>query len=406
MNSRMNANMNPNIDPISSRRAHVPRDVAVAVAAAEPPRGLVPARWIALLLLALSLLLVACGGNGEAGEEAGDETTSGEERAAGPSGEDGDDDSEAGEGEDDEAEPRPTLDRRVVQVVTADGELRFPEEPHPATFSTAGRLLEVPVEVDDEVTPGQLLARIDDTGLRQAVAEARAALIGARQALSELEAGTEVERARLQLEQSKNNRWGTQAIRDATCGREKPFFDQASCDQADANTNAAEQSVQLAELAYQRLVAQRETELSAARTRADAAALALVRAETALEGARLTAPITATITDVALVPGVDVSPGTPVMTLVRTRPLQFVTSNLGERFVGQIRPGDPARITLTGYTDREIEATVERIEPQGTRDSSGAVVFPVHLLVDAPDDLALYAGMTGRVEIDVAGGSE
>ncbi|MCB0215352.1 MAG: efflux RND transporter periplasmic adaptor subunit, partial [Chloroflexi bacterium] len=300
-------------------------------------------------------------------------------------------------------EPRPTLDRRVEQVVTADGELRFPEAPQPASFSTAGRLIALDVEVDDEVYPGQVLARIDDTGLQQAVAEARAALIAARSQLAELERGGELERARLQLEQAKNNRWGSQAIRDATCGREKPFFDQASCDQADANVNAAEQSVQLAELAYQTLQQNRETDLAAARARLASAELGLRRAETSLAGASLTAPITATVTERNGVPGIDVAPGTPLLMLVRTRPLSFVTSNLGERFVGAIRPGDPAKVTLTAYPDRELAASVDRIEVQGARDPSGAVVFTVHLDMAAVEDLALYAGMTGRVEIQVGG---
>jgi len=101
--------------------------------------------------------------------------------------------------------------------------------------------------------------------------------------------------------------------------------------------------------------------------------------------------------------GEPASPGSPAMTLTQTRPLRFVTTNLGERFIGDIRPGDPAEVVLTAYPDQPLKATVQRIEDQGTTDESGAVVFAVYLNVEEDPEVPLRAGMTGRAEITVGG---
>lgn len=369
--------------------------------------------WIRLTTLCCLLLVATAtagcrrGGPAEGDAEASRTEAEGEAAsgAEGEDGEAGEGDDEAGDGaeddEGDDSEPKPTVDRRVEQVVTADGELVYPAAPQGLPFSTSGRLVEVAVEPGAQVGLGDLIARVDPTNLDLAVADAQAAEINARLQVQALERGTEIERARLQWEQSKNSRWGSQAIRDATCGREKPFFDQASCDQADANVNAAEQSVELAELSLRSLEATRESDLNAARLRLQSARLALARAREQRQLASLTAPFTGTITAVNVVPGIEVAPGSPVASLVPTRPLRFVTSNLGERFVGDIEPGDPAKITLTAYPNSPIDARVHRIDSQGTRDQSGAVVFTVYLDVMEDEARALYAGMTGRVEITV-----
>ena len=359
--------------------------------------------WIRMTMLCC-LLLVATATAGcqrgapEGGDAEDSKTEASGDAKSGAEGEDGDS-AEGGDAEG--AEPKPTVDRRVEQVVTADGELVYPAAPQDLPFSASGGLVEVAVEPGQQVALGDLIARIDSTNLDLAVADAQASQINARLQVEAIEKGTEIERARLQWEQSKNSRWGSQAIRDATCGRVKPFFEQASCDQSDANVNASEQSVQLAVLSLRSLEATRASDLSAARLRLTSANYGLARAREQRQLASLTAPFTGTITAVNVVPGIEVAPGSPVASLVPTSPLRFVTSNLGERYVGDIETGDPAKITLTAYPDSPIEASVHRIDNQGARDQSGAVVFTVYLNVDEDEDRALYAGMTGRVEITV-----
>jgi len=303
-------------------------------------------------------------------------------------------------------------------VVTADGELRFPGVPQPLGFAVAGELTELLVTAGQEVKAGEVIARIQPKGLDVSVAEARANLIAAEQQAAQQERGTDLERARQELERAKNSRWATQAQRDAICGRAHAECDegnefsraackasreesQTGCDQAQANTNAADQAVRIAELNLQDLEARQGSDRQAAAARLQAARLALARAESDQGDRELKAPFDGTITAVSANAGVDVAPGSPVATLVQTRPLRFVTSNLGERYVGELRPGYKARINLTSYPDKQIDAVVQRVDAQGQRDATGAVVFTVYLDVSPPEDLPVYAGMTGRVEIQL-----
>ncbi|HQZ70876.1 MAG: HlyD family secretion protein [Anaerolineae bacterium] len=352
-------------------------------------------------LLALALTLVAgCGGRGTpgAGTPGAGTPSAGTPAAAGTA--------------------RPTVDRAVAQVVTADGELRYPGVPQTLSFSASGKLTEVTVTAGQEVKAGDVIARIEPDALDVNLAEARANRIASQQQLDQLARGTDLERARQELERAKNNRWSVQAQRDAICGRARAdcgdgdeFARQAckatredsqtGCDQAEANTNAADQGVRIAELNLQDLEARQDTDRKAAQAKAEVSRLALARAERDHAGQALTAPFDGTISAVNVNAGIDIGPGSPVATLVQTRPLRFVTANLGERYVGEIRVGHKAKVILTSYPDRKLDATVQRVDSQGQRDQAGAVVFTVYLDVMPTDDLPVYAGMTGRAEIDV-----
>lgn len=316
------------------------------------------------------------------------------------------------------ATARPTVSRAVAQVVTADGELRFPGVPQPLSFAAAGELTEILVTAGQEVKAGEVIARIQPKGLDVSLAEAKANLITAEQQAAQQERGTDLERARQELERAKNSRWATQAQRDAICGRADAECDegdpfsraackatredsQTGCDQAQANTNAADQAVRIAELNLQDLEARQGSDRQAAGARLQAARLALGRVESDQADRELKAPFDGTISTVSANAGVSIAPGSPVATLVQTRPLRFVTSNLGERYVGELRPGYKARISLTSYPDKQIDAVVQRVDAQGQRDATGAVVFTVYLDVSPPEDLPVYAGMTGRVEIQL-----
>ncbi|MCE7938271.1 MAG: HlyD family efflux transporter periplasmic adaptor subunit [Chloroflexi bacterium CFX6] len=227
----------------------------------------------------------------------------------------------------------------------------------------------------------------------------------------QLESGSALAQARIEVERAKNTLWGNQAQRDAACGRADngnlpgSVRDEArtSCDAAQASVQASEQGVALAELNVKQAEDSAGDDLTAARAQLESARLSLRQAEANLAKATLTAPFTGTVTSIQPLVGDAVSPGAPVLTLTRTRPLRFVTTNLGERFVGDIRVGDAAEVTLTAYPDHVITGKVARIDDLGKLDESGAVVFAVHVDVDETADATLRAGMTGRVEITVGG---
>lgn len=155
----------------------------------------------------------------------------------------------------------------------------------------------------------------------------------------------------------------------------------------------------------QTLTGPKESEIAAARLRVEQADLSLQQsqfslqqAQDALTDAQLLAPWAGTILSVEVAPGATVGAGTPIVTLLDTTTLQFHTSNLSERDLAQVQPGESVKIVLKSFSSQPISGTVVRIAPQATGTVGDAAVFTVMIDLDATD-LDLRPGMTGRVEI-------
>jgi multidrug resistance efflux pump len=95
----------------------------------------------------------------------------------------------------------------------------------------------------------------------------------------------------------------------------------------------------------------------------------LYQARSVLDDAALLAPWHGTVLSIDVAPGGIVGAGTPILTLLDTGRLQFQTSNLSERDLADIEPGQEVRISLKTYPGQEISGTVVRIVPQ----ASGAI---------------------------------
>jgi HlyD family secretion protein len=149
----------------------------------------------------------------------------------------------------------------------------------------------------------------------------------------------------------------------------------------------------------------KESEIAAARLRVDQAALSLEQsqfnqqqAENALARAQLVAPGSGAVLSVDVAPGVMIGAGTPIITLLDTDRLEFHTTNLSERDLAQIAPGQAAVVTLKAYPNEALEASVARIGLQAGPPIGDAATFPV-ILVLSESDLDLRPGLTGRAEI-------
>lgn len=128
------------------------------------------------------------------------------------------------------------------------------------------------------------------------------------------------------------------------------------------------------------------------------AQFSLDQARNALEDAVLVAPWRGTILTVDTAPGALNGGGAPILTLLDAEELQFVTSNLSERDLADIEPGQAVQITLKSYPGQQINGTVHRIAPQASGVIGDAATFAVFVDLDA-SDLQILAGMTGRAEI-------
>ncbi len=126
--------------------------------------------------------------------------------------------------------------------------------------------------------------------------------------------------------------------------------------------------------------------------------LNLTQAEAALEKSQLHSPWDGTVVSVEAVPGAPVGAGTPIITLLDTTQLEFHTTNLSERDLGQIFEGQNALITLKAFPNEPLVATVVRIGWQAGAPVGDAATFPVALVL-TETNLTIRPGMTGRVEI-------
>ncbi len=133
-------------------------------------------------------------------------------------------------------------------------------------------------------------------------------------------------------------------------------------------------------------------------TRLETAQLNLRSAESTLNGTRLIAPMDGIVTSVEAAPGATVGSGTPIITIIDPLHLEFHTTNLSERDLAQIVPGQTAVVTLKAFPNDPIDGVVERIGWQVGEAVGDAATFPV-IVALKENDLEIRPGMTGRVEI-------
>lgn len=126
--------------------------------------------------------------------------------------------------------------------------------------------------------------------------------------------------------------------------------------------------------------------------------LSLEQAQEAVPDAQLTAPTAGTVLSVEVAEGTMVGAGSPIITLLDTTQLEFHTSNLSERDLARVDPGQSVQVTLKAYPNDVIEGSVVRIGTQATGTVGDAAVFPVIISISSAE-LDIRPGMTGRAEI-------
>lgn len=126
--------------------------------------------------------------------------------------------------------------------------------------------------------------------------------------------------------------------------------------------------------------------------------LSLDQAQEAVADSQLLAPNAGTVLSVEVAEGAMIGAGSPIITLLDTTQLEFRTTNLSERDLARIVPGQMVAVTLKAYPNDIIEGTVVRIGTQATGTVGDAAVFPVIISISS-DELDIRPGMTGRAEI-------
>ncbi|MBE2223683.1 MAG: HlyD family efflux transporter periplasmic adaptor subunit [Anaerolineae bacterium] len=345
----------------------------------------------------------------------------------------------------------PTPERQEGVTILAEGQIVASNPELVLSFSTSGELLDVYVQPGDVVAAGDLLAELDTAELDRQLLTAQTNLTSAQIQLANAEqdlednlAQAQLNLERIQVQLNQNYAGGTEAglisasislsraqqrVADAAYEYQKAvdrhweppeiaenyarFLQQAEEDliiaeaQYNDTVNSGNSSAYTAqslqidqELAEQAIAKLQRGVSPLLALEIERAHLAIADIERQLSEVQLFAPIAGEVLAFAAypAPGTMVGAGTPFVTLFDTAALEFHTSNLSERDLAQIEPGQAVSIVLKAYPDTPLTGTVLRIGPQATGLVGDAATFPVIIELDAAE-LDLRPGMTGRAEV-------
>lgn len=283
----------------------------------------------------------------------------------------------------------------MVKSVVATGKIE-PTTKVEIKSKANGIIEALPVDVDSDVKPGDVLAQLDKEQLQAALRGAEANLQAARAALAAAEAelkkniveaeGPEVEFAR------------------RTSDRAEKLFNQklisqSQLDDAHSAIDVAENRKRAATsqlVVTQAKVAQAQAQVAQAKAAAD-------QASESLGYATIRAPIRATVLSRDVEIGSPVSSilnlganATLVMTLGDIQKV-FVRGKVDEADIGRVRLNQPARIRVETFKDRAFNGRVTQISPLGV-EKDNVTSFEVKVSIDNPGQ-ELKANMTANAEI-------
>jgi multidrug resistance efflux pump len=290
----------------------------------------------------------------------------------------------------------------------------------------SGYVVEVTVQDYQQVSAGQVLARIDDRIYRQRVEQAKAQLSAQMASLSN-------------SQQSQRSSQAQLAGQEASVANAKAQLARAQADMARVNDLVGEGSISLRErdqtLAALRQAqagvlqaqAQRDVAGEAVRTvvvgrgglsaGVEGAQAALKLAEIDLANTVIRAPQDGRLGEVGVRLGQYVTAGTQLTFLVP--PVVWVAANFKEGQTARMVPGQRARLKFDALDHAEIKGTVERTSPAAGNEFSiikpdnatgNFVKVPqritVRIAVDRNDPLyaRLRPGMSVQAQVDTTGG--
>lgn len=277
-------------------------------------------------------------------------------------------------------------------------------------FRQGGRVISLAVDEGDQVTAGQLMAKLDPEPFRNALRAAEARVAQARALLAKLEAGSrpqEIEQAReeeLQAEAVLANRQ-QEYIRIKKLAQSGATSQQSldsagySLDEAKARVAAAKATLSLLEEGA------RQEDIDSARAQLAMAEAEAAQAKTALSDTRLVAPEGGTVLSRVVEPGAMVQPGSPVYSLSLRDPV-YIRAYVSEPRLGEVSPGTAVTVTTDsanrsysgkiGFVSPRAEFTPKSVQTEALRTE---LVYRLRIVV--PDaDMQLLQGMPVTVTLD------
>ena len=258
-----------------------------------------------------------------------------------------------------------------------------------------GRVERVLVREADAITPGQLLVQLESAEQQAAWQQAQASLAQAQAQLANVRSNSRIGR-QAQVAQAQASL--TQAQSD--WARTEQLVGQGFLSQATLEERRKVLDVAAAQLRAAQAQAQASADggaqLQAAQAQVQQAQAAVAAAQAKLAQTRIVAPSPGRVLQRDVEPGQIVQAGTALLQLALEGPT-LIVAQVDERFLDQLREGQPAQVVADAFADQRLAARVVSIAP-GVDAQRGAV--EVKLALDAPPPAFLREDMTLSVSVE------
>ena len=266
---------------------------------------------------------------------------------------------------------------------------------------TSGIVQEIRVQPGDRITPGALLAVLDDTDQKLALARAQAQLAEARSQLARLEAGTRREiiarrQAELRSAQARekeatdNFKRASESVRKGAITERALVEAKAAVDDAAGTRASAEAALAEAE------AGPLPEEIAAQRANVAAAQAAVHQAQLAVERTRIKAQSSAVVQTRLVSQGDYVQINAPIVTLIASDRLEVFLA-LPEDLSGRIRPGMSVELSARALPNWRQSLPITGVIPAADAASRRQLI---RIELD-PAPPGLLAGMAVAGKLDI-----
>jgi HlyD family secretion protein len=330
----------------------------------------------------------------------------------------------AGAGEKPKPPPTAAADKGSVTTEVATTGTLQPAQTRSLSFAVAGTVESIGVRAGATVTPGQELAKVDDTDATAAVNSAQDALDEAQDALTTARAnaakastttsctGVNVPAAYPSPSVSPSGSPTVTASPRPTATHSAPSSGTATRGTTPRKTTApstcgtgraggAQNSGGGAQSSGGGAQNGGTDAVYSAQQRVTQATVTLENAEDALDGATITAPIAGRILSVSGKVGSQVSAGSAFITLADVYDMQ-ISADFPEADADRLAVKQPAVATLADREGQSFKATVVQVDPVGTSDGTMVRYGVLLSFVDPPKDLLVGQSANVRVTTGAA----
>lgn len=265
------------------------------------------------------------------------------------------------------------------------------------SFRVGGPLITKAVDTGDQVTKGQILARIDPRDFEVQVLNIEGQVARVEANLDAMRAGARPEdiaklvtvvktrQAELNLAQTEVARLTSLVAQKAATQRDLDSWTERKIS-AESKLTAAEQDLQIGKLgARKEDILAKEAEIRSLKA-------SLAAAKDSVSDTYLRAPFAGEVAATFVDNFQNVRSKQPIVRVLDTSRIEM-TVDVPESLISKVRPAAAAIVTFDAFSGRQFDAVVKDI---GSEASATTRTFPVTLIMDQPEDVRVLPGMAGK----------